>query len=123
MRTALAALLLTITLPAAAQVYMWTDENGRKHFGSAPPAGDSEMVHIGETNSADAPEARQRTMPEPQRRVEEPGSDWACDWAKRRLQRLEGRWEDVKRQGYTVADQESYRRQKADVMREIRDDC
>lgn len=50
MRLAL-LLLCTLSLPALAQVYKWTDENGVTHFGSQPPAGQQEEVRIRKTQS------------------------------------------------------------------------
>ena len=37
MRTLLAVTLITLALPAAAQLYRWTDESGKKHFSDTPP--------------------------------------------------------------------------------------
>src|SRR5690554_7711092 len=42
----LALLLISLSFPAVAQVYTWTDENGVTHFGTQPPPGQQESVDI-----------------------------------------------------------------------------
>ena len=37
MRTLIAMMLLATALPAAAQLYRWTDESGKTHFSDTPP--------------------------------------------------------------------------------------
>lgn len=37
MRHMLTALLLLLALPAQAEIYKWVDDQGRPHFGEAPP--------------------------------------------------------------------------------------
>ena len=52
-------LLLALLLPlgmAAAEIYKWTDENGRVHFGDVPQAVDNtETVDLGRINTYNAP--------------------------------------------------------------------
>ncbi|WP_020207703.1 DUF4124 domain-containing protein [Gilvimarinus chinensis] len=53
-------LLIFITLPAAAQLYQWTDENGRTHFSDKPPPGQQVEAPV----SSPAPAKREpRPMP------------------------------------------------------------
>src|SRR5690606_32790675 len=42
----LALLLITLSFPAVAQVYKWTDENGVTHFGTQPPPGQRQSVDV-----------------------------------------------------------------------------
>lgn len=42
-------LLAALSLPAAAQVYKWTDADGNTHFGSQPPAGQRDEVRTKDT--------------------------------------------------------------------------
>ncbi|MEQ3632861.1 DUF4124 domain-containing protein [Thalassolituus sp.] len=45
-----------------AQVYQWTDENGRKHFSDVSPSHSSfESVDVAPTNSMDSPSSTHRT--------------------------------------------------------------
>jgi hypothetical protein len=39
----LASLLFVVTSLEASQVYVWTDENGKKHFSDTPPAEQTEV--------------------------------------------------------------------------------
>jgi hypothetical protein len=56
MRLAL-LLICTLSFPALAQVYKWTDANGVTHFGSQPPPGQQEQVPIRKnSHKAAAPE-------------------------------------------------------------------
>lgn len=50
------ALLCTLTTTASADVYKWTDAQGRVHFGDKPPAGTSEAITMPsrETNATPA---------------------------------------------------------------------
>lgn len=41
--------LLFFSIPAFAQVYKWTDENGNVHFGNQPPPGEREQMEIRES--------------------------------------------------------------------------
>lgn len=52
-------LICTLSFPALAQVYKWTDANGITHFGSQPPPGQREQVPIRKSpHKATAPESR-----------------------------------------------------------------
>ncbi|XOZ33476.1 DUF4124 domain-containing protein [Halomonadaceae bacterium KBTZ08] len=43
---------LLIALPASAEIYRWTDDNGETHFGSTPPTGvDAQPVSATTTNA------------------------------------------------------------------------
>lgn len=56
---ALCACLLAATAPA--EVYKWTDTEGRVHFGDRPPQGEAETLQLPEaagSGVADTPEAR-----------------------------------------------------------------
>ena len=58
MRPLLACLLLILSLPAAAQIYSYTDAKGNKVFTNEPPQGsDAKAVDLPPTNSIAAPPA------------------------------------------------------------------
>ncbi|MDP3845769.1 MAG: DUF4124 domain-containing protein [Pseudomonas sp.] len=55
MRPLLACLLLALSLPAAAEIYSYTDANGNKVFTNEPPQGsNAELVQLPPTNSVAA---------------------------------------------------------------------
>lgn len=121
----LAIILIALSLPAAAQVYKWTDENGRTVFGQRPPAtAESEHVPIGETNGALPPAEAYRSRPQQRSAPRRSSRDTSmCDYAKSKIRRLNARWDDVKSQGYTVADQNSYNRQMSEARRYKAENC
>lgn len=56
MRPLLACLLLTLSLPAAAQIYSYTDANGNTVFTNEPPQGsNAKVVNLPHTNTLAAP--------------------------------------------------------------------
>ena len=121
----LAIILLLASLPASAQVYKWTDENGRTVFGQRPPpASGAEHVPIGETNGALPPAEAYKSRPAPrQTRSRSSQSNSMCDYAKDRIRRLNAIWDDVKSQGYTVGDQNSYNRDMREAQRYRDEQC
>ena len=72
---------ISLPLPAAAGIYQWVDEQGRVHFGDAPPAGAAPR-EIG-VDPGPAAEERERAQRRTQRLLREQ--------AERRARRLEGR--------------------------------
>lgn len=55
MRPLLACLLLALSLPAAAQIYSYTDANGNRVFTNEPPQGsNAEVVQLPPTNTVSA---------------------------------------------------------------------
>ncbi|MFZ3182895.1 MAG: DUF4124 domain-containing protein [Pseudomonas sp.] len=55
MRPLLACLLLALSLPAAAQIYSYTDANGNRVFTNEPPQGsNAEIVQLPPTNTVSA---------------------------------------------------------------------
>jgi len=121
----LAILLLALSLTASAQVYKWTDENGRTVFGQRPPpTANSEHVEIGETNGALPPAEAYKSRPQSRSTARRSARDTSmCDYAKDRIRRLDARWEQVKSQGYTVADENSYKRQIKEARRYKDEQC
>jgi hypothetical protein len=113
----LAIILLLASLPASAQVYKWTDENGRTVFGERPPpTSNSEHVPIGETNGALPPsKALTQTLNQSTRQRQgaprRSANNSMCEYAKGALRRWRSRWDDAKSQGYTVGQQNHYNRQ------------
>ena len=128
MRKALALAMIVASFSASAQVYKWTDENGVTHFGNQPPAGQrNEQVEVrapepGRPSAGQSSIARQVERMErerDQRRLErardsldrqrqessQSSSDRVCQNAKDRLKNYERRWDDIKRQGYTISQQ------------------
>lgn len=121
----LAIILLALSLPASAQVYKWTDENGQVHFGQRPPpASGAEHVPIGETNGALPPAEAYKSRPEPRReRTRASSKDIMCDYAKGALRRWRERWADAKSQGYTVGQENDYQFQIREAERYRDEQC
>lgn len=136
----LALLLISLSFPAVAQVYTWTDENGVTHFGTQPPPGQQESVDIRDnriSNQSPAAESdivrrarelerqqqsqaaqrqyRQRVQEVQQAHDERP--DYICTGAENRLKSVQERWDAVKRQGYSISDQRFYEQQIRDRQR------
>lgn len=121
MRLLFAALLL-FSIPAFAQVYKWTDENGNVHFGNQPPPGEREEVHIRESKTGPMVTDGQRRMMENrerERRVRDverrferiqrdDSPDYICTGAKNSVKNAKERWDNVKRQGYSQSDRNYY---------------
>lgn len=42
----MAACFLVVMVPAAAEIYRWTDGAGRVHYGERPPPGDAERIEL-----------------------------------------------------------------------------
>lgn len=61
MRIFIAVTLLAVALPAAAQLYRWTDESGKTHFTDTPPPRSAKNVQKrrGASTSSSTPEAAQ----------------------------------------------------------------
>lgn len=56
LRTLLLACLLGSSLSGLAEIYKWTDENGRSHYTDTPPAEkNAEQVKLGPINTYNAP--------------------------------------------------------------------
>jgi len=121
----LAIILLALSLPASAQVYKWTDENGRTVFGQRPPpTSEAEHVPIGETNGALPPAEAYRKRPsQPSRPQRSSRDNSMCDYAKNRIRRLNALWDDIKTQGYTVGAQNRYNRDLRDAQRYRDEQC
>mgnify|MGYP003700324227 CR=1 FL=1 len=107
--------LVTLSLPAFAQVYKWTDDNGNVHFGNQPPPGQQEEVQIRESKTGSMVTDSQREMLDriDQERAERRAdSDIAstsqqprtesssCRKAKIILQRYENELDQLLRRGY-----------------------
>lgn len=110
-------LLTALSFPAFGQVYKWTDAEGNVHFGTQPPPGQQEEVHIRESKTGPMITDRQRAMME--RRDAERSSraatssysnedGYACTGARDRVKNWKERWDNVKRQGYSVSDEQYY---------------
>lgn len=66
MRLLTAFLLCTLTLPAAAQIYKYTDANGNTVFTNQPPEGQpSESVELQPTNTVEAQQPMETSKAEP----------------------------------------------------------
>lgn len=132
----LIALFLILAFPVSAQVYKWTDENGVTHFGNQPPPGQQEEVRIRDSQpgsmSADSTaesdiirqrrELERRKAEESVREAEqryrervaeirddlEDRPDYICQGAENRLQSARERWENQKKQGYSISDERYY---------------
>lgn len=75
MKTLPASLLLLLCLPASAEIYKWTDANGRVHFGDQPTGTDTKSATVTAPRSADNAASR-------------PGAGGAPDDRRERQRRL-----------------------------------
>lgn len=110
-------LLTALSFPAFGQVYKWTDAEGNVHFGTQPPPGQQEEVHIRESKTGPMITDRQRAMMEQRDAAratrsssyESSNADgYVCTGAKDRVKNWKERWDNVKRQGYSVSDEQYY---------------
>ena len=67
-RTAMLLSLCLVQPPALAEVYKWTDADGRVHFGDRPPHGKAATVRL-PTTATDTPAATPEERLEQQRRL------------------------------------------------------
>lgn len=127
-------ILITLSFPALAEVYKWTDANGNVHFGSQPPPGQQEEVHIRESKTGSMVTDRQRRMMEQDDREERMREvarkyeqarkdysdrpDYICTGAEDRLKSWRERWDRKRRQGYSIREQNFYEQEIADAERE-----
>lgn len=139
------ALLLSLSFPATAQVYKWTDENGNTNFGAQPPPGKQQQVDIrdnsvGSDTGAQSDILRQSRALERRNqqkayeraedhyrdRVKEVRSDYSnrpdyvCTGAKNRVKGAKEDWKRQKRQGYTISEQD-YHEQRINRLERDRD--
>jgi hypothetical protein len=74
-RRGLALLLIGLALPAAAEIYKWTDAQGKVHYGDQPPSGiDAKQINsrVSKESEAQALEARRKAAEKAaHRRLEE----------------------------------------------------
>jgi hypothetical protein len=126
----LVSLLVVLAFPASAQVYKWTDAEGNVHFGTQPPPGDQEEVHIRESKPGAFGSERQNTTFGVEERREEieptnrrksfsssmetsptstSDSSRSCKYAMSVLQSYENKLDRLLQQGY-----KQYERQRAE---------
>ena len=138
----LALLLITLSFPAVAQVYKWTDENGVTHFGTQPPPGQQQAVDVKPASGSGASsdggaesdivrrarelerqQQSQAAQRQYQRRVQEIEQaydnrpDYVCTGANDRLKSAKERWAEKKRQGYSIDDERYYQQRIRDAER------
>lgn len=110
-------LLTALSFPAFGQVYKWTDADGNVHFGTQPPPGQQEEVHIRESKTGPMITDRQRALMEQRDAARASRSSsysssnedgYVCTGAKDRVKNWKERWDNVKRQGYSVSDEQYY---------------
>ena len=109
--------LIALSFPAFGQVYKWTDAKGNVHFGSQPPPGEQHEIKIRESKTGPMITDRQRQMLDRENfsrpdyssdYAADETPDYICTGAKNRVIDLKERWDNVKRQGYTVSQQSYY---------------
>jgi hypothetical protein len=147
----LALLLASLSFSAVAQVYKWTDENGVTHFGTQPPAGQHESVHIRESSpgamgkgnpaSSDLELRAQRLelkrkREELQRKVdrreaaaggsasyESPEDSWACKYERERVEEYKILLRELGRKGYRQSEKERLEARLRAAERQAERDC
>ena len=144
MRLAL-LLICTLSFPALAQVYTWKDESGTTHFGSQPPTAEKQEVIIRDASPARSSAAESdimRQSRELDRRSQnqqleraqgqydsrianiqddyDNRPDYVCTGSNNRLKEAQERWQDMKRQGYSI-DDKRYHEQRIQSLKSSRD--
>ena len=144
MRLAL-LLICTLSFPALAQVYTWKDENGTTHFGSQPPTAEKQEVIIrdaspGRASAAESDIMRQSRELDRRRQGQQleraqgqydsrianiqddydNRPDYVCTGSNNRLKEAQERWQDMKRQGYSI-DDKRYHEQRIQSLKSSRD--
>lgn len=142
------ALLLSLSFPAMAQVYKWTDENGNTHFGAQPPPGKQQQVDIRSTPAGrdvgaksdiirqsralerrNQKKAYERSEERYKGRMHEVRSeyrsrpDYACTGAENSLKSARERWEQQKTQGWTISEKRYYEQRIKDAERHRNNIC
>jgi hypothetical protein len=95
-RRGLVLLLATLALPAAAEIYKWTDAQGKVHYGDQPPSG------------SDVKQITPRVSKEVEARAEEARRKAAEQAVRKRVEQSKAREEEAKKQAN--AEEEAKRR-------------
>lgn len=141
-RLLLLLIALSLPLSVTAQVYKWVDENGVTHFGSQPPATETQEVKIRESSPGamgsdrkyneynsdilrqsrelksrkrrQKYEAKKKQYEREAAQIEKVQSDqpsYSCTSAKSSVKYWEDIWDNQRRQGYSISDQNYYERE------------
>ena len=138
-------LLISLSFPAGAQVYKWTDTEGNTHFGAQPPPGNQQQIASGgssgnavesdiirqarELEHRKQAEALSRSRQKYRQQVgsinERPDSrpDYICTGAEDRLESARERWEQQKLQGWTISEKRYHEQRIKDAERHRANIC
>ncbi len=133
----LVLLLATLSFSAVAQVYKWTDENGNVHFGTQPPPGQQEEVHIRESKTGSMVTEKQKQMINridrerearhqermAEARAERNQTNYACESAQSDLDYYQETRDDIGSAGYSAGDMRYVKDKIADARRRIQQNC
>jgi len=152
MRLAL-LLICTLSFPVLAEVYKWVDESGVTHFGSQPPAADSQEVKIRESSPGAMGSSRQygnseseiiRQARELDRRKREqkyeaareavrydgrskteaaPENSWSCEYERARVEEYKIQLRELGRKGYRIWEKDQLESQLREAERQAQRDC
>ncbi|MGO1502358.1 MAG: DUF4124 domain-containing protein [Marinobacter sp.] len=142
------ALLISLSFPATAQVYKWTDENGNTHFGAQPPPGKQQQVEIRDNSARhnggaesdilrqsralerrNQQKAYERAGDRYRDRVEEVRSDYGnspdylCTGAENSLKSAQERWDQQQTQGWTISEKRYHEQRIKDAERHRNNIC
>lgn len=143
------ALLISLSFPAIAQVYKWTDENGNTHFGAQPPPGKQKQVDVRPASGSSSDDAAESDIIRQARELErrkqaealsrsqqdysqqvgsinersESSPDYLCTGAENRLKSARERWEQQKLQGWTISEKRYHEQRIKDAQRHRANIC
>lgn len=136
--------LITLSLPAFAQVYKWTDESGVTHFGSQPPPGKRQPIDVKPASGAEGsgfnrPDSqiirraqaleRQRLASDSARRDSRskaeaaPENSWSCEYERERVEEYKIELRELGRKGYKIWEKDQLESQLREAERQAQRDC
>jgi len=130
-------LLTALSFPAFAEVYKWTDENGNVHFGSQPPPGEQEEVHIRESKTGSMVTEKQKRMMDridqkretrhqewmAEARAERNKTNYDCESARSDLDYYQEARDDIGTAGYKAGDMRYVKDKISDARRRVQQHC
>ncbi len=136
------ALLISLSFPAMAEVYKWTDASGQVHFGNQPPPGKKQQIKIRDNSVRDdsgaesdiirqarelemrkqqkaqlSAEDRYRDAVDEIRSGQKAQANYVCTGVENRLKGAEENWQRQKLQGYSISDQNYHEQRIKDLER------
>ena len=130
-------LLTALSFPAFGQVYKWTDAEGNVHFGTQPPPGQQEEVHIRESKTGPMVTEKQKRLVEridrerearhqermAEARAERNQTNYDCESAQSDLEYYQESRDEIGSTGYSPGDMSYVKSKIADARRRVQQNC